>query len=242
MAKKAAVRKKGNIRTNARARAVPKPRSQGSANQHLFDEIVWGFDRARILFRYWTMPLLTDAAHPDGTQKDTVSARAFAVLLIVWLTFAVRGDLANTKVSITVLAAAAAAALSFCLNLLSRTINVTVREPVLISAYASTILVMLGFPLVRATLDDTNLYSEYLSDRLGSPVAAIVTSVVVVYVLLCLKAFALDKNRPTLGSALIGLLTTLGSGCIVAIVYRLSPDQFKSVIDFVCRFGVCGKP
>jgi hypothetical protein len=207
------------------------------AGDKLFDEIVWTVKRSRLLFNYWTMPLLADTKPPGS--EDVVSVRAFALVVIVFLTFAVRGDPLGGTVSYTVLASAVAAALSFGLNLLSKTTQVTVREPALVSAYASTILVMLGF-LVMRSFEGMNWYS-WFTDWIGNIATSAGLSVALIYVLLVLKAKFWDKNKLSRGAAIQGLGITIGSGVIVAIIYFISKDGFNRVIDFVCTFSTCKK-
>ena len=129
---------------------MPDEQQPGTGNQ-LADEIIWAVQRLRLLLRYWTMPLLVGTV-PGTSREDTISARAFALLLIVTLTFAIRGDISDKSVSFTALAAALAVVLSLALHLLATTMNVTIREPAIISAYTSTILIMVGFLFVRAFL------------------------------------------------------------------------------------------
>jgi hypothetical protein len=217
---------------------VPDEKQPGTEGQQLTDEIVWAVQRLRLLLRYWTMPLLVGTA-PGTSREETISARAFALLVIVTLTFAIRGDISDKNVSFTALAAAVAVALSFALHILATTMKVTVREPAIISAYASTILVMVGFLFVKATCVDANWFNDYLADYVGQIVASAIVSVVVIYVLLVLKALLWDKNHVSAGSAAIGLMTTIASGTIVCIVYYLSNDQFNAVKKFLCLFGSC---
>ena len=157
-----------------------------------------------------------------------------SLLIIVALTFAVRGDV-GSKIPFTVLAAAVAAALSIVLNLLAKTMNVTIREPALISAYTSTILVMLCFIFVRAFFFGTNWYEDWLGNWLDEPFAAASLSVVVVYMLLTFKAILWDKHKVSSSSAAVGFGTVVGSGIIVCIVYILSNRAFELVIDWLSR-------
>jgi hypothetical protein len=205
------------------------------ADNKFFDEIVWTIKRARLLFNYWTMPLLADTKPPGS--EDVISVRAFALVVIVALTFAVRGDPLGGTVPYTVLASAVAAALSFGLNLLSRTTQVTVREPALVSAYASTILVMLGF-LVMRSFEGINWYS-WFTDWIGNIPTAVCLSVALVYFLLVMKAKLWDKNKVSIGAAVQGLGITIGSGVIVTITYFISKDGFDRVLGFVCTFSAC---
>ena len=209
------------------------------ANQKVADELVWTVQRARLLFNYWTMPLLMNMKAVSTSGSDTASVRGFALLLIVALTFAVRGDMAGSKVSFAVLAAAVAALLSIGLSFISRAMNVTVREPALISAYASTILVMLGFLFVRAFFTGFNWYEGNLVEIFGPVLAAVVASVAIVYGLLGLKAIFWDKNKVTFLSALIGFGITIGSGSIVCIIAYISNDGFQFLIEMLCRIYPC---
>src|SRR5712691_1645479 len=204
------------------------------ADDKLFDDIVWTLKRSRLLFNYWTMPLLANTK----PSEDIVSVRAFALVAIVALTFAVRGDPLGGTVSYTVLASAVAAAFSFGLNLLSKTTKVNVREPALVSAYASTILVMLGFLAIRP-LESLDWYRRWFSDWTGNIAADICLSVAVVFVLLALKAALWDRNKLSIGAAVQGFGITIGSGAIVAIIYLISKDGFDSATKFVCTFKSC---
>jgi hypothetical protein len=205
----------------------PKP---GEDQPGLFDEVVWTAKRFQLLLNYWTMPVLANAK-PSESQ-DVVSVRAFALVVIVALTFAVRGDPLGGKVSYTVLASAVAAALSIGLNLLAKTTRVAVRQPVLVSAYASTILVMLAFLLAR-TLDGINWYN-LLTDWIGYIPAAVCLSVVAVYVALVLKAALWDRNKLSLSAAVQGLAITIGSGLIVTVIYFISGPEFDRLMSLLC--------
>jgi hypothetical protein len=205
----------------------------GEGKQQFFDEIVWAVQRSRLLFDYWTMPLLADTK-PSGSE-DIVSTRAFALLVIVALTFAVRGEPLGGTISYSVLASAVAAALSFGLNALSKITKVTVREPALVSAYASTILVMLGF-LVMRSLEGLNWY-DFLSDYIGTVPTAACLSAATIYVMLVLKAVFWDKNKLSFLAARQGLEITVGSGVIVVVVYFISNDGFDRVIRLFCMFN-----
>ena len=216
---------------------MPDEQQPGTGNQ-LADEIIWAVQRLRLLLRYWTMPLLVGTV-PGTSREDTISARAFALLLIVTLTFAIRGDISDKSVSFTALAAALAVVLSLALHLLATTMNVTIREPAIISAYTSTILIMVGFLFVRAFFVYQNWFNDYLADYVGQITASAIVSAAVIYVALVLKAALWDKNKLSWGSAAIGLGTTIASGAIVLIVYSLSKTQFDLIEKFLCLFGSC---
>jgi hypothetical protein len=208
----------------------------GGGKQQSFDEIVWTVKRSKLLFDYWTIPLLADTTKQPGSE-DVVGARAFALVVIVALTFAVRGEPLGGTVSYTVLASALAAALSVGLNLLSKTTQVNVREPALVSAYSSTILVMLGFLAIKP-LQGINWYSN-LTESFGDVLTPVCLSVVFVYVLLVLKAKLWDRNTLSGAAALQGLVVTIGSGVIVYVIYNMSNEWFTKATNFVCTFGAC---
>jgi hypothetical protein len=214
---------------------MPGKDPDGEKGGHLAEEIVWTLRRSRVLWHYWTMPLLPPATQSGLAAHETVSARAFALLLIALLTFAVRGDLPGAKVPFTSLAAGLATVLSLILNLLSRAAQVKVREPALISAYASTIFVMFGYLFVKAFFDGANWYQDWLADYLGPVWAAAISSVVIVYLALWLKAILWDKHAVSARSAGVGLGITVGSGLIVVIIAYLSKDAFDAIIKFICE-------
>ena len=219
---------------------MPEGNGNGTDNQKLSNEFVWTLQRSRVLFRYWTMPLLVDAKTPSGAQQDGVSARAFALLLIVALTFAVRGEPTGDKTaSFTALAAALGAALSFGLNFLAKNTGLKVREPALIGAYASTILVMLGYLLIISFFTGVNWFEIFVDYVGGHVIAAVILSVGSVYILLVIKALFWDKNKISLASAAVGLGITIGSGIIVYVISYVSNDVFKKLIEIVCGFGAC---
>src|SRR5260370_39908719 len=129
------------------------------ADDKLFDDIVWALKRSRLLFNYWTMPLLANTK----PSEDIVSVRAFALVAIVALTFAVRGDPLGGTVSYTVLASAVAGALLFGLNFLVKNYKGNRPGPALVFAYAFTNVVFLGFLGIRP-LQRLYCYRRWLSD------------------------------------------------------------------------------
>src|ERR1041384_8070852 len=118
-------------------------------NAKLENEIWWTLRRLEILLQSWTTPVNASTVN-TFTHDDGVSARAFALILIVALAFAVRGESqATAGATFTVLAGGLAVIMSFLLNLFGRTFRVTVSERMILSAYMSTILVMILFFLLE---------------------------------------------------------------------------------------------
>ena len=97
---------------------------------------------------------------PEEFDEDRVSARALALLIIVALIFAIRGDDPSSvgKVSFTAIAAGIGALLSLGLNIASKYWNMNIRDQILISAYGSTICVMLLFLFFSDLLFNSNWY------------------------------------------------------------------------------------
>jgi hypothetical protein len=210
------------------------PASEGA--EKLETEIGWYLRRIVVLFRGWTTPLNSPAVN-TFTKDDGVSARAFALLLIVALVFAIRGEPSSGAaagdtvkgVTLTGLAAGLAVLLSVLLNLASKGLGVTVGERVILSAYASTILVMFGY-VVLVTVGPN--YDTYLlwQDYLGPVLLPVLLASVCIFLLLLLKSTLLDKERIGTVALLHGLLLTIGSGMIVWLVARMSGTTFAALL------------
>lgn len=216
---------------------MTKESPSSSDKAQMSNEIVWTLQRTLLLFRYWSMPVSSPASS-SGTSEEAVSVRAFALLLIVTLTFAIRGD-ADVKVSFTALVGALAALLSFGLSVLSRSARVDVREAVLISAYASIVLVMVGFLFSRSVFTGVNWYEAFLAHSFGHIVASVIVSVLLVYTILFLKALFWDKSKVSPRAAAEGLAITVGSGVIVGVIAYLNSESFNSFLKYVCGFSSC---
>jgi hypothetical protein len=212
----------------------PEPGEESGTIQN---EIVWVLHRGVVLFRCWTMPLNAPSFRRISTD-DRASARAFALFLIVALTFAVRADVSNaTQAQYTALASALAVVLSIGLRTLSQSFHVRVREPLLISAYTSTIIVLFLYLFNEAFLKGRPLYEsirEFGTDVLGDPLGTLgpmVVAVVSTYCLLVLKVVLWDRNTIGWRVAAHGALVVIGSGAIGWIITLVSNPVFDWIVS-----------
>jgi hypothetical protein len=210
-------------------------RAPGSVEgaEKLQTELDWYLRRIAVLFRGWTTPLNSPTVN-TFTKDDGVSARAFALLLIVVLVFAIRGEPSSGDAAkgatLTGLAAGLAVLLSVLLNMLSKAFGVTVGERVILSAYASTILVMFGY-VVLATIGPSHNAYLFWQDYLGPVLLPVLLASLCIFLLLLLKSTLLDKERISAVALLHGLLLTIGSGIIVSLVARMSSATFAGVLN-----------
>jgi hypothetical protein len=202
----------------------------------LENELRWTLRRLKILFTSWTTPVNSPVVN-TFTPDDGVSARAFALVLIVALAFAVRGDpVAATGTTFTALAGGLAVVMSFILNFASRTLGVNASERLILSAYVSTILVMFSFFLIDISVRSVpslELISEYAADYVGprhaQAVVVVVLSVLIIFALLLLKAWRVDKFKPNRAALVHAAALTIGSGLIVLLVNSLGSGTWTFV-------------
>jgi hypothetical protein len=215
-----------------------KPVVPGAGNNNWANEVRWALKRLQVIFRYWTMP--PDALSLRGmSPEDGVSARALALIVIVALTFAIRGEADSTAngAMFTLLAGGLAAAISVAMNHVSSVLGSTNRDHLLISTYASTILVMLIVLACQTFLIDVNWYLDF-EDLVGTILgdkrfvaAPAILAVVVTYVVLLVKARFWDGNAIDLRSALWAFAIVASSGVLVFFIAFVSNDVFRWIIS-----------
>ena len=194
------------------------------------DEVLWTIRRCRILFHYWTIPVALNPFTPTETDDDRTSTRAFALLLIVALTFAVRGDVGHSG-SFAPLSAALAAFLSVILNIFSKAFAVTVRDPALIKSYTSVVVVMVLYVVFQTLLGDANpSWYQILTYETGYNFAPALLATIATYLLLIGKAKFIDGNTIKRLPAIHGLVVTICAGLIVWAISFASNDFFKWIL------------
>jgi hypothetical protein len=194
------------------------------------NEFIWVLRRFLLLLRYWTTPLDTAVRIP---AEDQSSVRAFALFLIVALTFAIRADPSGGNyAAVTAMAAGVAAFLSAVLNTVSDQFKLRIREQVIISAYASTISVMFLYIFVDNYFSGIFWY-EALNDQFGKSVVTVFLAVVISYSLLVAKAFLIERHKFTVAGVVHGACLVIGSGLIVVCISRLSTPTFKLIIQMM---------
>ena len=192
------------------------------------NEIVWSLGRFFLLLKYWTTPLNTPVI---VSPEDQTSVRAFALFIIVALTFAIRADASTgTYAGYAAMASAIAVVMSVTLNTLSEQFNVQIREQLLISAYASTICVMFLYIFVEAFFSGTQIY-EIPAFYLGTVVTSTIFASVFSYCLLILKAVAVDRRHPNKLGLLHAAGLIAGSSLIVLCIAVLSDPVFKWLVE-----------
>ncbi|HWV40409.1 hypothetical protein [Pseudorhodoplanes sp.] len=216
----------------------PKPVIPGAGNNNWANEVGWALNRLQVIFRYWTMP--PDALSLRGmSPEEGVSARALALIVIVALTFAIRGEADSTTngAMLTLLAGGLAAAISVVMNQVSSVLGPTNRDHLLISTYASTILVMLIVLVCQTFLIDLNWYQDF-EDLVGAILgdkrfvaAPAILGVVVTYVVLLVKARFWDGNELDLQSVLWAFAIVASSGVLVFFVAFVRNDVFRWLIS-----------
>jgi hypothetical protein len=197
------------------------------------NEILWTVRRFFILMRYWTTPLnLPVAASPD----DQASARTFALFLIVALTYVVRVDeKVESYAGFTAIAGGIALIMSVALSTLSEQFHVRIRERMVISAYASTIFVMIFFVLVETYLPGTYLFEAISSGYLGYLKTTIFFAAAISYLVLVAKAVIVDRHRLTILGLVHGASLVAGSSLIVLCISTLSTPLFNWAIGMLNR-------
>jgi hypothetical protein len=216
---------------------MSKQQQQTKPSPKLDNEFAWAirplFRRCVILLSCWTTPFI-EAKIQTFTQDDGISARALALFLIAALTFAVRGETggSNNKELFTAFAGGIAAILSAVLNFLARRFDIAVGEKMIISAYASTIVVMVLFVIFQQFLFLSTLEElVHLVDPSDVVVPAIIAGIVTFGLLLIKSAF-LDKNN--IGSAAVrhGIMLTAGSTIIVIVIGLMSSWVFEQFVKW----------
>jgi hypothetical protein len=203
----------------------------------IVDQFVWTIKRVQILFRYWLMP--PNGPKIEASRDERVSATIFALLLIFWLTFAIRGTSPNGKDYFSdsnyfaTLAGAFSVALSVILNVLSKSFHIDVRENTIISAYTSTIWVMLLFIFVQMLPMGSSWFitlQQYVGEENASTFVSAGGAVILTFVCFVLKSTFVDRHKITALSLRHGLVITVFSGVIVVFISVISTQFFNEVI------------
>lgn len=168
--------------------------------------------------------------------QEGVSARGFALLVIVALSFSVRADIDSSSqlnaYSSALIAGAIGALLSVVLNFasghFSNLKNLEIRERWLISAYASTIMVMIFFVLYDTILTGYVWYDMY-SRFAGSSVIPTALAIISTFLLLLTKAKFINRNIIVSSVALYNFLVVLGCGLIVYVISIMSTELFQGI-------------
>ena len=203
-----------------------------------FLQKIWSYiRRGNILFACWTIPF-EKLDLETFTKADGLSARGFALVLIAVLTFAARGDpAAGSTEAYSAFAGGIAIVLTIILNLISRAFHVSVRRRLVISAYASTIIVMFLFVVVQQVLIyEFPVQLENLKDA-GSILVSAILAGLIAFVLLLLKSKVWDKHRIGRLGILHGTTLTSGSTLIAIIVAFMSPRLFHLFEELLNKLG-----
>lgn len=199
-------------------------------------EIRWVLGRAGILLRCWTTPLSSTTVD-TFTRDDGVSARAFALVLIAALAFAVRGEAGGTAAAHTTFTAVAgglAVILSAALNTASRVAGVAVRERVILSAYASTILIMFTYAII-VTIGP--LYDSYVAatEYVDGTILAVSIAALLIFIGLLAKSLFYDKREISAAGFLHGIALSAGSAAIVWLVARVSSTTWNAIVSCLSK-------
>jgi hypothetical protein len=182
------------------------------------------FGRCRIILSCWVIPLRRLAVQ-TFTPNDGASARAFALLIIAVLTFAVRGS-DGDEGSRAALAGGAAIILTLILNLIS--LRFAVTENMVISAYASTIIVMFLYifsRLVYFFYDPTVLTND--PSLVHQVLSCAVTAGLAAFALLLLKSKLWDKRQIGCDGILHAAILSGGSTIILLIIAFMNSRSFE---------------
>lgn len=199
---------------------------------------MWSYiARGKILFTCWTIPLESFDLE-TFTKADGLSARGLALILIAALTFAERADPeAGSTEAYTAFAGGIAILLTVLLNLFSRSFHVALRERIVISAYASTIIVMFLFVIAQQLLIyDFPVEYENLGDN-GSILVSAVLAGFVAFALLLLKSKLWDKHDIGPHGLFHGMILTGGSTVIAIVVAFISPGLFHLFEELLKKMG-----
>lgn len=204
----------------------------------LDNEFAWAirplFRRCMILLSCWTTPF-SETKIQTFTPDDGISARALALFLIAALTFAVRGDIdvTNKKEFFTAFAAGIAAALSAVLNFFARRFDVAVGEKMIISAYASTIIVMVLFVVFQQILFSSILQDALNQLYVGDVFVPAILAGTATFVLLLIKSAIWDKNDIGFAGVRHGIMLTTGSTIIVIVIAMMSSRLFDQFVKWL---------
>lgn len=214
------------------------PDEEGSGLIKQLLQKLWSYIvRGKILFTCWTIPF-EKFGFETFSRADGLSARGFALILIAALTFAERGDpKAGSAEAYTAFAGGIAILLTILLNLISRRFHVAVRERLVISAYASTIIVMFLFVVAQQVLIyDFPVLIENLKDS-GSILVSAILAGLIAFALLLLKSKLWDKHQIGPRGLLHGTILTGGSTIIAIVVAFMSPGLFHLFEEALNKVG-----
>ena len=208
----------------------------------LENEFVWAIRpflrRCVIILSCWTMPFAERPNVETFTRNDGVSARAFALFLIAALTFAVRGEAGgpNRTEVFTAFSAGIAVILSAVLNLISRAYRIRdIRERLIISAYASTIIVMFLFVIFQQVLIVTDDSLFALLWNTGDVVVPAAFAGLTTFVLLVVKSAILEKHPIKVADIRHGTVLTAGSTIIVIVIALMSSRLFNELVEWLSK-------
>ena len=224
----------------------PKPANDSSGPDNdapgIENEFVWAIRpflrRCVIILSCWTMPFAERPSVETFTRNDGVSARAFALFLIAALTFAVRGEAGgpNRTEIFTAFSAGIAVILSAVLNLISRAYGIRdIRERLIISAYASTIIVMFLFVIFQQVLIVTDDSLLSLLWNTGDVVVPATFAGLTTFVLLVVKSAIWDKHRINVAGIRHGSVLTAGSTIIVIVIALMSSRLFNELVEWLSK-------
>ena len=181
------------------------------------------------------------ASKIDHTHDDGVSARAFALAVIIALTFAVRGEsVASSPVAFTALVGGLAAIISTVLNRVIETANlqqkfkVAVRERWLISAYASLIWVMFFFVLFQSLFFGSNWYGMF-TEIFGSILFPLFLAVILTFVILFSKSVFIDGNKLNFVAMAHGFGVVFCCGVLTYLISIVSNDGFNYAMEWIAK-------
>lgn len=216
--------------------------SGGDADQvqRVANEIIWTLKRSIVIFKSWTMPITT-TSKADHTHEDGVSARAFALAIIIALTFAVRGEsISSSRVAFTALVGGLAAIISTVMNRVIETANlqqkfrVAIRERWLISAYASLIGVMFFFVLFQSIFFGANWYVMF-TELFGVILFPLFLALVTTFVILLMKSLIVDGHKLNFIAVAHGLGVIFCCAILTFAISILSNDVFNSAMAWVAK-------
>lgn len=185
-----------------------------------------------LLWKAWTMPASASpyASYPDGDKKK---ARHWALIAVVFLTFALRG---MQDASSLALAGLAAASLAIALDMASRSLKDKLDENILMSGYTTLAVLMFVVICTRVLAGNTNLYlglQDLFSSWFfgGSVLVPIVLAIVPTCMAWLVKAKFWDGNDVGGSEVVYSALVTGAGGVAVAIVSLLSDTIFSNLLS-----------
>jgi hypothetical protein len=194
--------------------------------------------RLKILTWCWVVPF-GQLNVQTFTKDDGASARGFALLVIAALTFAVRSDEASEQMR-AAFAGGAAIVLTIVLSLVSRAFRISIREQIVISAYASTIVVMFLFVLCRRILIQFFPVLRGSFSVGGQILFCAIMAGLAAFVLLLLKSKYWDRRQIRGRGMWHGTILTGGSTIILILIAFLKHEWFSDLLhsmDFLSKFG-----